>query len=540
MLRLVHRSVLIALLASTASLAQAPPHATQLNPTTQQQRPRLVQNGDYVHAFGQNTTTIYHARSSDGGRTWPLREQSLGAVALGLYGGQQPPAAAYVGAGQLLVLAEDDLLGPRIIRSSDFGATWSAPVSVASTVMPQFFPMRPAMYVDGSNVVVVWTNDRSTGRVFCNRSTDGGLTWQATDTVLDVTYTSSMPSIDNLHVVGIGSVVNVFWYDYTLRQQRSVDGGATWLPASGSIVGVGNLANKRPVKAGAGSSSLAMLVDSELVRSLDGGVTWSVVTNHGLPRIQDFAIDGDVVVVTGRDYNTWAPTLFANASGNQGGTWGANPLQIQPSWQLSIFQRAHAHDGVAYVNWEVVDQPGNVAHSDDFGASWQAIDGPVQAGFSPGATRTIQTARTHTGGGVYDYYVYAGVGSTVRGASTVGSGGVAPRLTTSGLPVRGRSTTVQMHDALGGSAAALAVSVGPPAAIPFGAATIYLSSLDLLLSFATGGIAGQPGTGGFQFVVPVPNDPALVGSRLAAQAMSLDPGVPDGFAMTNAVEVWLR
>jgi len=540
MLSLSRRLVLIAAIASPGLLAQAPSHATQLNPTTQQLAPRLLQHGDYVHAFGLNSTAIYHARSSDGGRTWPLREQSLGAFTVGFYGGQAPPAAAYTGPGQLLVLGEDDLLGPRIVRSTDLGSTWSAPVSVASTAIPQFTPMRPAMYVDGPNVVVVWTNDRSNGRVFCNRSTDGGVTWQATDTVLDVTFTSSMPAIDQLHVVGHGAIVNVFWYDYTLRQQRSVDGGATWLPATGSLVGVGNLANQRPGKAGAGSSSLALLVGSELVRSLDGGATWSVVSNHGLPRITDFAIDGDVVVVTGRDFNTWSPTLSANVSGDQGGTWAANPLLIQPSWTLSVFPHAYVDAGNAYVNWEVVGYPGNVAYSDDVGISWQEIDGPVQVGFSPGNVRTIHTARTYTGGGLYDYFVYAGVGSTVLGAATAGSGGIAPRLTTSGLPVRGHATTVQMHDALGGSAAALAVSVGPPAAIPFGSATIYLSTLDLLLSFATGGTAGQPGTGGFQFVVPVPNDPALVGSRLAAQAMSLDPGVPDGFAMSNAIEVWLR
>src|SRR5688572_2504166 len=178
--------------------AQVPAHATVLNPTTFQWRPTLVQQGDVVHAFAIGTTTLLHARSTDGGRTWPLREQALGQLATNTAPTGPHDVHVVARPGELIVLGHDVALGPQLVRSFDEGTTWGAPVPVTTTVALQANAMLPAMCVDGATIVVAWTNNRPNGRVFCNRSTDGGATWQPADTPLDVGSAPSAPQVTGL------------------------------------------------------------------------------------------------------------------------------------------------------------------------------------------------------------------------------------------------------------------------------------------------------------------------------------------------------
>lgn len=56
----------------------------------------------------------------------------------------------------------------------------------------------------------------------------------------------------------------------------------------------------------------------------------------------------------------------------------------------------------------------------------------------------------------------------------------------------------------------------------------------------TSGPAGAAGVGGYSIPLGVPSLPALSGLTLASQALVFDPGVADGFALTAAVETWIR
>lgn len=522
--------------------AQVPAHATTLNPTTDQFRPTLLQVGDTVHAFALGNATVFHAQSNDGGRTWPLREQALGAFATSAIFAPDNALGVAVAAhaGQLLVASPDITLGPRATRSLDGGATWSTPVGLASAVVVALDTMRTCLVADGANVVVAWNNNRPNGRVFCNRSTDFGATWQAADTLLDVGFVPFSPAIQQLLVHGAGPTVHVLWHDGAVRRQRSNDGGTTWLPAVGSLTGAAAFATQPLARVAGNGAVLFLLVGGDLLRSTDAGDTWTHVQNHGIPYVMDVAIQGNLAVVAGRTPPLYNTDFFANVSTDGGATWQPVPFLIGgPNVQV----RAHnfVDSGVVYVYWEVIGFSGVVMRSDDQGATWQLIEGPVQAeGFSPGNERTVHIAKTTSPPLIVRYHAYAGIGSTLLGSGSAGSASIVPSLATNGLPVQGRSTLVQVGDTVGGAPGGLGFSFASPAAVPFLGATVYLGTLDVLVGFVAAGSPGLPGAGSFGLPLAIPAAPTLVGTSLVVQAMVLDTGVPTRFALSNAIELWLR
>ena len=147
---------------------------------------------------GNGGGPTWFARTTDGGATWeaarPIRDpglanQTIGNVIVVL------PDGTLVNAFNELVGDAPTTATIRIIRSSDKGATWSAPITVASLLAVGVFdpdsqlPIRdasllPAVAVgpDGS-LAMVWQDARFSGGVHdaiaFSRSTDGGLTWSA-------------------------------------------------------------------------------------------------------------------------------------------------------------------------------------------------------------------------------------------------------------------------------------------------------------------------------------------------------------------------
>lgn len=110
------------LVASVA--AQVPSHATPMTSSPFSYRsPLLVQNGDTANYFqwwrgpvGSPDGMLLHARSTDGGRTWPVREQPLGTFSY--------LDAVASGPSLLVAVGEVMGIGPMLVRSIDDGATW--------------------------------------------------------------------------------------------------------------------------------------------------------------------------------------------------------------------------------------------------------------------------------------------------------------------------------------------------------------------------------------------------------------------------------
>ena len=525
-------SATVAVFAGAAAQAQIPAHATWLHPTQAMIRqPMFVHDGDDVHAYGLGYGTILHARSRDGGRTWPLLEVPLGAY--GADPSNNAIAAAAAGPGTLLVLANDQNFGAVCWRSNDHGSTWSA-VTPLFGVPGMHGVGEVALLADGADVVAIWLRG-SSGDVRSRRSVDGGASWLPPQ-VLDVA--TSFTSGNTLVGQRNGAILDLLWNrnGSGTVHQRSTDGGATWL-AVPSVVHPGGMPGGYTNTATSDGTNLLVLVGSSTsLRSTNGGASWSplVVPGMTFPR---FAQEGALVVAVGSASST-PITYGVSISTDHGLTWSANPLLLPSPVPLSTEVKVAA--GVAYVRFSPGDQLGLVV-TRDAGASWQLVGGPVNGGVALGERRNVHVLlQGYPGTGTARYFAYAGLGSTVLGAATPGTAGLPPRLVADGLPFQGATTTLRVENALPGSVGAFAVSFAAPFAVPLGSATVWPTVTPIVLAFATGGTPGLAGSGGWSLPLVVPVASILVGASFVSQALVIDAANPDGFAVTNALETWLR
>lgn len=199
----------------------------------------------------------YFARSTDGGASWEparaiydpgTRNQTIGNIVAVLPGGVLVNVFNRI---------DNPLGGPQrarvtVIRSTDHGATWSAPIDVAELLaIGTRDPVSGLAVRDGSIVptiaagpggelYVAWQDARFSAGVrdgiALSRSNDGGLSWS---TPVRVNGAPGVPAFTpSLHVAADGTV-GVSYYD--LRSDtataplstdawlaRSRDGGATW------------------------------------------------------------------------------------------------------------------------------------------------------------------------------------------------------------------------------------------------------------------------------------------------------------------------
>lgn len=254
---------------------------------------------------------ILFARSTNAGASWtPVA--ALNADAATDSGADEQPFVAGDASGFLAVWgSKDGTLGSdydiRIARSTDGGATWSAPVALnAGASSDSANDIHPVLATDrAGRWVAVWETNRSTlggeGDLLTARSTDGGATW-STPRVLNsnAVFDSGVDAWPDVATDEFGSWV-VAWEsndnlggalgtDRDILFARSQDHGATWSPPaamnSNASSDVGDDANPdvSPDRAGNwtavwdSADSLAGTVgtDSDVLfaRSISGGQTW--------------------------------------------------------------------------------------------------------------------------------------------------------------------------------------------------------------------------------------------------------------------------
>ncbi|RIQ10822.1 sialidase family protein [Jiangella rhizosphaerae] len=249
----------------------------------------------------------------------------------------------------------------RMVRSTDGGATWTDPVTVAATPGADNRDPKLSVLSDGTVLLTVFRTDWSTRPesnlgTFVYRSADGGLTFP------EVTQIESAqpgawqhgPAVELLN----GDILQPL-YGYGARVARSTDGGRTF-PAANELTVVEDderFSNGEPNIVRLPSGELVMQIrrhdnvlgiesESVLVRSYDDGRTWTAPEPTGLPASSAHLLltdDGSVLMTYGNYAQPGRPTygvLIADPSGswtrhrpvplyNSGWEDQANPTSVQ-------------------------------------------------------------------------------------------------------------------------------------------------------------------------------------------------------------------
>ncbi len=243
------------------------------------------------------------ARSTDGGNSFqgvqlPVSE---GPFITEIENSKQDP--------DLVFLASPDGL----LRSQDFGDSWEV-LGMPDTWTYSGFSTRIAISL--VNPEVIWSGATIGNNSRIARSTDGGNTWTSTAGYEDanrgaVTSISTHPSDEN-------TAFALFSQANGPKILRTTDGGQSWEDISGFVTNAPESSNGFPDVPT--YSVLVMPFDNDIiwvgtgigiVESLDGGVTWSLKTDHNLPAVAvwDMLIVNDEVVIATHGRGIWSATL---------------------------------------------------------------------------------------------------------------------------------------------------------------------------------------------------------------------------------------
>ena len=521
------------LLLTTFVAAQMPLHGRVINPSGSWIRTsETLQHEDSVYVFIITSDgALRLSRSIDGGRTWPVLEQTIASAYIPGTSGYQfynEPLRAYVGAaGELFVSVLTPGEQREVLRSTDGGATWS---TCTIPFQPLWQKQDLQLHLDGANVLAVWR--RSYGyhdQIWTSRSTDGGNSWSVA-TRLDAGPSWANGVADTrLFVVGDGANIRVFWSFYRayynlgeLFRQETNDGGQTWAPAPLSV-----FADSVRDLAGEGGEMVA--VSGGLLRSTDFGVSWNAVPLPVPATIFSVAMEGQRACFTA--LAGAHPDYLVGASTDGGATWATQTWQSSNALGHEILRSFV--EGDVFYSWF---GDAEILYSADGGGSWGEMPGFVSYGFSPGDRRNVHVSRTFAPNN--DVWAFVGAGYTVLGQGTSGTGGQVAALSTRGLTLQSEVFEFVVDSVLTGSVGVIGVTpptsaFQPPTSMPFGSGVLWVTASPVLVSFATNASGGS-------VPVTVPVDASLVGTGMTCQALVLDGGAANGFVLSNGIEVWLR
>ncbi len=189
--------------------------------------PCVFASGSYVHVVWvderDGNREIYYKRSNDGGNTWGNDFRLTNNP-----NNSTNPSLWVSGSNVHVVWQEDRDNNWEIYykKSIDNGSTWSSDIRLTNNPQSSLYP---SISVSGSNIHIVWVDNRDgNNEIYYKRSNDNGNTWsndiRLTDNPQESFYPSIFVSGANIHVV---------WTDYRdgnreIYYKRSIDGGNTW------------------------------------------------------------------------------------------------------------------------------------------------------------------------------------------------------------------------------------------------------------------------------------------------------------------------
>lgn len=249
-----------------------------------------------------------------------------------------------------------------------------------------------------------------------------------------------------------------------------------------------------------------------------------------------------------------APTLpaasdnncFWNTGGGVFAQVGAVPSTTCPAYapanyaDLPVWQAGAARDLASVSADPLLGGPGTIAHHLLPGSPCIGLAGIV-SGVAVDIDGELRDAAPDAGA---DESAGAALPSvTSIGAGCPGTGGLVPLLGSTQLPFLGNLSFVVDVGSAAASAPVFLFWSNGLSPVPYGiggSCLGYLETTSLLALWASGLnplLSGTTGpTGGFGFLIPVPNLPGLAGVHVGLQAVIGDAASPPGFTATNALD----
>ncbi|MCK9616536.1 MAG: T9SS type A sorting domain-containing protein [Lentimicrobiaceae bacterium] len=300
---------------------------TEVN-STQSENSVFVNPNDKDHVLNSNNSTenpvgdLYGANdfyTTNGGESWEGEVEGAGGANSG------DPTTAISLTGRMYVGYIHANSGQGVSYSNDGGQNWTAKLVANPPSGWGNMLDKNHLWIDNStsspyagNLYDAWTNFGGTNNneIEVSRTTDGGDTWSSAVNVSSAVNAGSHNQGVNLHT-GPNGEVYAIWAIYdgwptdesAIGFSKSLDGGATWQPATriiGDIRGIRTSGTSKNMRV---NSFPSMTVD--ISNGPNRGAIYVLWTNIGVPGIN---ADGDIDV-------------YMIKSTDQGATW-STPLKV--------------------------------------------------------------------------------------------------------------------------------------------------------------------------------------------------------------------
>jgi hypothetical protein len=347
--------------------------------------PQITCSGSNVYAvwydYRNGSYDIYFNHSSDSGATWQSSDIRLDTGDAAGASNSYSPQIAYSGNNVYAVWydSRDGNYDIYFNYSTDCGATWpSSDIRVDCKITPGVhISKKPQIACSGNNVYAVWQDLRyGSYDIYFNYSTDGGVSWQATDIRLDTGDAPGANDSVNSQITCSVSNIYVVWEEWRngdpdIYFNYSTDGGVNW-------------------------QSSDIRLDSDDIPGAKASVD---------PQI---ACSGNNVYVVWEDNRNGAPDIYFNYSTDGGAHWQ------KPDYRLDTGDTAGANQSYrpqitcsennVYAVW-YDDRNGlndiYLNYTTDYGATWQSSDIRLDTGDTAGASSSQYPQIDSSGSNVY-------------------------------------------------------------------------------------------------------------------------------------------
>lgn len=298
------------------------------------------------------------------------------------------PQVASDSAGNFITLFQNKVGSNFEIRSTystDFGATWSVPVTISSgtsAVNPNIVTVGPRAFV------AVWNqNDGTTTRVATAKSTDNGVTWSSPIYISIAGQNTRAPDIafDGQNSLGVVWTRQLSGFTYSTTASGSSDLGTTWATPQDLTSASPGSNSPQIASTGAGSfvamwHRLTSPVSVQSSSTTNSGSTWGVPTLASDAAVassypQLVSISSNKVVATWLQSISSVTVLSSSTSLDNGATW-STPIQISStSSNSTAAQLIRTTNGTLVSVWYQNIGSGNQIFSSrsvNEGATWSA------------------------------------------------------------------------------------------------------------------------------------------------------------------------